>query len=603
MKVQSLFGRGFQFLMWFINPAYRVGIESICRQPRRPLLSGDNVNGSSVIRVPEWIETPLGTYYMYFGNHAGDRIHLAVADQLKEPWTVYEPGTLRLDDAEGFTGHIASPDVHVDAEEKRIRMYFHGKAKSRKGQWTGVAFSADGLNFTARKNYLGRFYFRVFEHDGWYYALAKDGNSGWGRLYRSRDGISEFERGSRILKGSRHTAVLKEGRKLLVFYSRVGDAPEQIFLSVIRLNRPWGHWKEEHRISVLKPKTPYEGAMFPVAPSTHDPAVMVRQLRDPCIYRQKDRVHLFYSIAGEMGLAKATLRVVRTGCLPRVVHEAVGRLLTGWCGRSEAVVDLYRLVLRNGLPRAVRQVCCCYLHPVIIAGCGRSGTTLLLSLLSCHPQIYTIDGEHSWFCPTAYRKTPDYNSPFKTDALLDYLVEKDLSGINTHWCEKTPKNVQYIGRILKHFGKGCRVIHMVRDGRDVITSRHPNKVDRYWVDTARWVEDVHAGLAFEDHPQVLMIRYEDLVEQCSAVGRALFEFIGIPYSSAIEQFPQGALAARLERVTMGHTVSEVHGDSVGRWKDPKHASVIQEFYRDPDAVELLTRLGYDADLDRAELNG
>jgi hypothetical protein len=38
--------------------------------------------------------------------------------------------------------------------------------------------------------------------------------------------------------------------------------------------------------------------------------------------------------------------------------------------------------------------------PIIIGGCARSGTTLLLSVLSCHPNIYAIPDETYTFCPT-----------------------------------------------------------------------------------------------------------------------------------------------------------------------------------------------------------
>ena len=32
---------------------------------------GSNINGPSLIRVPEWIERPLGKYYLYFADHKG----------------------------------------------------------------------------------------------------------------------------------------------------------------------------------------------------------------------------------------------------------------------------------------------------------------------------------------------------------------------------------------------------------------------------------------------------------------------------------------------------------------------------------------------------
>jgi len=57
---------------------------------------GDNVNGPSVLRVPDWIEQPLGRYYLYFAHHRGKSIRLAVADAPCGPWHVQDP-VLHLD--------------------------------------------------------------------------------------------------------------------------------------------------------------------------------------------------------------------------------------------------------------------------------------------------------------------------------------------------------------------------------------------------------------------------------------------------------------------------------------------------------------------------
>lgn len=128
---------------------------------------GDNINGPSVIKAPSWIEKPLGRYYMYFAHHGGKHIRLAFADALEGPWRIHEPGTLALHQAKGFSGHIASPDVHVDEERKEVIMYFHGPTAG--GQRTGVATSKDGLAFTPAEAILGDFYFRVFQwKDAWY---------------------------------------------------------------------------------------------------------------------------------------------------------------------------------------------------------------------------------------------------------------------------------------------------------------------------------------------------------------------------------------------------------------------------------------------------
>ena len=57
---------------------------------------GTNINGPSLIRVPDWLPDRLGTYYLYFGHHQGKYIRLAYADRLEGPWTIYKPGTLQL---------------------------------------------------------------------------------------------------------------------------------------------------------------------------------------------------------------------------------------------------------------------------------------------------------------------------------------------------------------------------------------------------------------------------------------------------------------------------------------------------------------------------
>jgi hypothetical protein len=268
---------------------------------------GENINGPSVIRVPSWIKTPLGKYYMYFAHHGGKYIRLAYADALQGPWRIYEPGTLSLDQAKAFRGHIASPDVHVDAQRQELRMYFHGPTQG--GQKTGVATSKDGLSFVASDVILGDFYFRVFQWKEYYYAIAKDGNTGWGRLYRCEDGITPFESRGRFIRMIRHAAVLTKGDQLLVFYSRKGDAPERIVVATVTLTDDWQEWKESEPIDVIRPEKDYEGIAYPNKPSDYGAATKVRQLRDPCIFQEDGRTYLFYTVAGEMGIAMAEIEI------------------------------------------------------------------------------------------------------------------------------------------------------------------------------------------------------------------------------------------------------------------------------------------------------
>lgn len=298
------------------DPANAVESIKARRCDKNPLIDfgsseslGRNINGPSVIRVPSWIKNPLGKYYMYFAHHKGKYIRLAYADDLKGPWKIHEPGTLHLEEAKAFKEHVASPDVHVDEKRKEIRMYFHGPAKDRKGQWTGVALSKDGLEFDASDEILGKFYFRVFYWKGYYYAIAKNWNSGWGELYRSKDGLSPFESRGKFVYKLRHCAVTFRDNELLVFYSCKGYAPERIVMATVTLTDDWNDWELSKNIEVMRPEKEYEGIAYPNKTSDFGPAIKVQQLRDPCIFEENGKTYLFYTVAGEMGIAMAELDI------------------------------------------------------------------------------------------------------------------------------------------------------------------------------------------------------------------------------------------------------------------------------------------------------
>jgi hypothetical protein len=70
---------------------------------------GGNVQGPSLIRVPDWIPSPLGRYYLYFADHKGAYIRLAVADTLTGPWRMHRPGALTLAESGFPTEPIAVP--------------------------------------------------------------------------------------------------------------------------------------------------------------------------------------------------------------------------------------------------------------------------------------------------------------------------------------------------------------------------------------------------------------------------------------------------------------------------------------------------------------
>ena len=301
---------------------------------------GPNIQGPSLIRVPDWVPNPLGRYYLYFADHKGSWIRLAYADSLAGPWRIHPPGALHLNDShfpttpppatpeqlaavearmrragmvishdvltEATTPHIASPDVHVDHARRRIVMYFHG-LEGVGHQASRAALSADGIHFQARPEIIGRTYMRIWPHQGQTYALAMPGV-----ISRSADGLSGFAEGPTLFNPNmRHAALLPRGRTLHVFWTQVGDAPESILHSTIDTTDDWLTWRETPPQVVLRPERPWEGANAPVVPSVRSTAYgQVNQLRDPAIFEEDGRVFLLYAVAGESGIAIAEVKDV-----------------------------------------------------------------------------------------------------------------------------------------------------------------------------------------------------------------------------------------------------------------------------------------------------
>ncbi len=298
--------------------------------------AGTNINGPSLLRVPDWVERPLGRYHLYFADHKGDSIRLASADDLAGPYVLHPGGALRLADsrfptetprdvvlrgevqraaveAEGydahFTPHIASPDVIVDDGGRRIWMAFHGLCGDG-SQLTRMAVSSDGVGFEALEPLVAFPYLRIVPQAlrGRWLAMSMPGI-----VYSTHD-LQRWTAGPMLFGDDfRHCALLLRGPILHVFWTRVGDAPEHILHSTVDVGDDWttgdmATWRPSEPVSLLRPEEPWEGADLPIEPSVRGQVTeRVRQLRDPAIHVDGDRVWLLYCIAGESGIALAEI--------------------------------------------------------------------------------------------------------------------------------------------------------------------------------------------------------------------------------------------------------------------------------------------------------
>ena len=463
------------------------------------LPSGDgiNINGPSLIGMPDWAPGRLSAYYLYFADHGGSYIRLACAESIQGPWRIHPGGVLSLDQCPFIKDHIASPDVHVDPRNRRFVMYFHGPAKGGESQMTFAATSGDGLHFHPLSEPLGPSYARFFHRDQWWYGLLGTGTV---TIFRSRTGISDFERGPVVLGGMkrlptpRHLALQKSGRWLRVFYTRRGDAPERILHGTIDLAEDWRNWTVRGETELLRPQTDFEGAGLPVRPS-RDGAAQGKEnaLRDPAIFEENGRTWLLYAVAGESGIALAeiTSRDVpaKTGRTPATALRRGARRLF-WRLRKAA----------PRLPSAMR-----FRNRIFIAGCARSGTTLSRRLMGCFDDVYVHTGE----------------APYRTLLELD-RPEFNLVVKRTHECHKD----------IEHLPASVGLIYCVRHPFDVLTSSHPETVNerRFHVTTERW-EAEYDGLIrlrkAQPETAVFYLRYEELIAEPDIVQAKIVRSFGL----------------------------------------------------------------------------
>lgn len=311
--------------------ATRLGEAPIIR-PDMDDRMGGNINGPSIIRVPDWAQGGFGRYRLYFADHKGSYIRLAYADRVTGPWRIHPPGALDLGDshfaqhdrqpgtasdaalaAEGYLdyAHVASPDVHVDHDGRRFLMYVHGMLEDG-DQQTRLAVSDDGIRFSTLPPLLGPPYFRAFRRNGYVYAIAYGGH-----LWRAPDWHVPFERGPNLIAlsvrdgvgtGFRHGEVHVVGDWLHLFFTRMGDTPERILHTTVAMTPDWTAWRPGEITEILRPALPWEGADLPLAASRIGAAETREQaLRDPCVFCDDGRTYLLYCGAGESGIGLCEL--------------------------------------------------------------------------------------------------------------------------------------------------------------------------------------------------------------------------------------------------------------------------------------------------------
>jgi len=182
--------------------------------------------------------------------------------------------------------------------------------------------------------------------------------------------------------------------------------------------------------------------------------------------------------------------------------------------------------------------------------------------------------------------------PERIDRFYSGILRKRIGREVDRWCEKTPNNIRHIQRIDSFFqGRDYRFIHIIRDGRDVILSRHPHTTHRYYhVEPGEWVADVREGLKHRDRENFLTIKYESLIQDFENTVATVCNHLGIELKEEILDFYDHASVRRNPAYFTG--LEKMHSNSIGKWKQTENKERVDELLAYPGARELLKQLGY-----------
>jgi glycosyltransferase involved in cell wall biosynthesis len=222
---------------------------------------------------------------------------------------------------------------------------------------------------------------------------------------------------------------------------------------------------------------------------------------------------------------------------------------------------------------------------VVVCGFPRAGSTLLqLMVQACISDTDTFRGEIGalWAARHATRTRP-------------YMLTKlpcDVEQIVTIRAEYARRTAQPL------------FVLTVRDPRAILTSCHKAYPDSwgYYVSVQRWRRVWELIRCYCHDPDVLLIRYEDLVCRPAHVQQMLEQFVGWTARHPFGRYHEVAQQIRRDSMTEGALggLRPLDPSSLDKWRETKHAARVREVLCDlPELPGALVDLGYEQDADWA----
>lgn len=272
-----------------------------------------------------------------------------------------------------------------------------------------------------------------------------------------------------------------------------------------------------------------------------------------------------------------------------------------------------------------------YKNPFFIFGCPRSGTSLLSTMLGTHPNlaipqeshlydnIYPIVQRHgdlsheptrAWVVSEILRTVFIKNwRPAPTlSETLGAITRPDFHGLvdgllrswaskqgKSRWGEKTPQHTLCWRNILAGFDD-MQVIHVVRDGRDVMLSyrsayfgpKHVYPLALRWQQYLAAAEEARMTLG---EGAFLQVRYEDLVVAPEEELRRICSFLGEEFTPAMLAFHKEDRGPRSERRNAQNLRRPIMSDNTAKWRTQMTQRELRIF--EALAGSSLERYGYE----------
>jgi len=182
---------------------------------------------------------------------------------------------------------------------------------------------------------------------------------------------------------------------------------------------------------------------------------------------------------------------------------------------------------------------------IFIGGCGHSGTTLLLQILSQHTHITSLLGLEENKLSIFQKNNRDWKDVQKV-LKMKYHGSNDGNDGNSRsgmrLIYKNPNNILFIKKI-KAVYPGCKIILMYRDGRDVALSMHRQgkkggfkECVKYWTNRTKMVLKYRGK---EHNESILILRYEDLINDTDGMLKYIQEFLGVEVENLLDQYLVG----------------------------------------------------------------